>query len=136
MLLKVGQNDVNSLHSRSKVTIPKEPELETAQRAQRRRYFHLSQFLLHVFYPTRDRSKQCLITWNFVFCFFFSFWIKVSGPRTIPSQAKMQNQTFMHLKHGLWTEKLVLAINKRIFFPNAHWNYKFIICDFWIKKFI
>ena len=63
----VGQNDGNSLHSRSKVTIPKEPELETAQRAQRRRYFHLSQLLLHVFYPTRDRSKQCLITWNFVF---------------------------------------------------------------------
>ncbi|KAM7504668.1 hypothetical protein LguiB_003572 [Lonicera macranthoides] len=35
---KVGQNDVNSLHSRSKVTIPKEPELETAQRAQRRSF--------------------------------------------------------------------------------------------------
>lgn len=33
---KVGPVDTNSLHSRAKVTIPREPDLETALRAQRR----------------------------------------------------------------------------------------------------
>lgn len=39
-ILKVGPVDTNSLHSRAKVTIPREPDLETAQRAQRRRYIN------------------------------------------------------------------------------------------------
>lgn len=41
LLLQVATIDINSVHPRPKVTIPREPDLATARRAQRHRYSHL-----------------------------------------------------------------------------------------------
>lgn len=40
LLLQVATIDVNYVHTRLKVTIPREPDLATARRAQIHRYCH------------------------------------------------------------------------------------------------
>lgn len=101
---QVRQVDASTMNTRLKVTVPREPALETAHRAQRHRLHFSSDNVVIFYHMSQDMQHWMISFMEHVACL-------ISGSGTIQSQVNMKNQRPLPLKHDHWTAKLVVLIN-------------------------